>query len=401
VAVPQALSDARLEALLTVIDAELQELVSKDAVPGVAMLVARQGRIVHARGYGWLDLEDRRPMETSSLLRIYSFTKLVTAAAVMMLVDDNRLSLTDPVSRWIPELSRMTRLPRGTEHPGTRPEVRAPITVEHLLTHTAGLGYGMDNHPVDVLVREAGLLTPVLSSVFPLEQLILKLAELPLDSEPGTVWRYGLSHDVLGRLIELVAGESFGAFLERRIFQPLGMDDTGFVVPPTKLARFGPLYVPDGAGSFEILDSVNTSPYLMPENAQMGGGGLVSTVRDYARFLSMLASGGIHDGVRLLRPETATTMITNRLTGARFPIGFDDPWPDMGYGLGVGVAPQGLARFGWLGASGASAWVYPGAELMTIVIPQTFQHWTATDLVDQLVSEALGGSSGNLQQAPH
>jgi CubicO group peptidase (beta-lactamase class C family) len=259
--------------------------------------------------------------------------------------------------------------------------LRPRITVWHLLTHTAGLAYGFGEptHPIDQLYQRTELTQPPLTLQYSLPELARKLATLPLVAQPGTEWHYSLAHDVLGYLIEQISGQSCAAFLQERLFTPLGMRDTSFVVPPDKYDRFGPLYSSAEAAGLVVADDVPNSPFIDPAVVPSGGGGLVSSMPDYYRFLSMLAQGGILDGVRVLKESTVTAMVTNQLHGDLFPVRFDTEWPDMGYGLGIGVQTQGAHQYGWIGISGTTAWIYPDEAMIAIALPQALYNWEASD----------------------
>jgi CubicO group peptidase (beta-lactamase class C family) len=227
--------------------------------------------------------------------------------------------------------------------------------------------------------------------------MIQKLVTLPLDAQPETTWRYSLAHDVIGYLIEVISGKPFDVFLHERVFEPLGMHDTGFFVPQGKLERFGPMYSAPGESGISIVDDMTTSPFVYPDAIPSGGVGLVSTVLDYFRFLKVLTNGGELEGVRLLKPGTVTTMTTNQLSGTTFPVRFGgNSWSGMGYGLGVGVQvtdasqdgwPPGV--FGWLGVSGTAAWVYPREQMITIAMPQAFHNHEVGGILNRMAYEAI------------
>jgi CubicO group peptidase (beta-lactamase class C family) len=382
----------------------MQALVDDGKFAGLATLIARHGKVVHFGCYGHRDIAANKPIQPNTIFRIYSLTKPITSVAAMMLYEEGRFDLHDPVAHWIPEFKNMKvfqRKSRGSV------ELRAPekeITVWHLLTHTSGLCYGTfyTDSPVEDLYREAQFTSPSSTLQVPtlqvsLSEMIQKLAALPLAAQPGATWRYSLAHDVIGYLITIISGKPFDVFLRERVFEPLDMEDTGFFVPQEKLERFGPLYSAPEESGLSVVDEVSTSPFVDPGAIPAGGAGLVSTMPDYLRFLMMLANGGELEGVRLLKPGTVTTMTSNQLTGKTFPIHFDgNPWPGMGYGLGVGVQvadaseygwPPGV--FGWLGLSGTAAWVYPREEMLVIAMAQAFRHYEAGDILTKMAYEAI------------
>jgi CubicO group peptidase (beta-lactamase class C family) len=373
--VPVAPEDAGLSSSrLARIDESMQAFVDQGKVAGLATLVSRRGRVLHRRGYGKLNLATGQPVQDDSLFRLASLTKPITAVAMLMLLEQGRFDLHDRVSRWIPEFADL-KVYQGA--PGGQvelAELERPLTVRHLLTHTAGFAYGVEpNDPVAGRYREAGFFSSLFVLQASLPELIRRLARLPLVAQPGVGFRYSIAYDVLGYLIELIADRPFDVFLRERIFEPLGMVDTSFVVPPNKLNRFGPLYTHGDESELVVLDDPATSAWAQADTVRSGGGGLVSTLPDYFRFLSLLLNDGELDGVRLLARTTVAQMTTNQLPGA--------VRPDEGYGFGVGVQvedqrpaglPQGL--FGWGGGTGPGAWVYPAAGLIIASMYQAFAY---------------------------
>jgi CubicO group peptidase (beta-lactamase class C family) len=253
------------------------------------------------------------------------------------------------------------------------------ITMQDLLTHTSGLGYGLlEDSPVEDLYRAAGLLSPILQLQVPLPELVRRLAKLPLAHQPGTAWRYSLAHDVIGHLISVLSDRPFDVFLRERIFTPLGMDNTGFTVPQDKLDRFAALYDGTDPADVTLMDAPATSPYASAEVHPSGGAGLVSTAADYMRFAQMLLNGGVLDGVRLLGRKTLARMTMNHLPADLLPVWIAEPWPGLGYGLGFGVVVDETQRpmlasrgeYGWPGAAGTRFWVDPQEGLIGLILPQ-------------------------------
>jgi CubicO group peptidase (beta-lactamase class C family) len=375
------------------IDTAMQGFVDQGKIAGIATLIARRNKIVHLGCFGKLDLATNRPIQPDSLFRLYSLTKPITSVAALMLHDDGCFQLDDPISTWLPEFSRFTVLPDSTSAHGGMQPLETEMSFRHLLTHTAGLGYGKDREPtklIEQLYRDANLMTPLLTLQAPLPEIARKVAQLPLLAQPGTGWFYSLAHDVLGYLIELVSGKPFATFLHERLFGPLGMNDTSFFVPHDKLARFGPLYSSSEEQTLAVVDDVPTSPFVRPDVVPGGGAGLVSSLPDVFRFMLMLANGGTVDGVRVLKPDTVAAMTTNQLTGATSPGRFEEPWwPGMGYGLGIGVDTADVPRVGWIGMSGTSAWIYPREEMIVIALPQALSDWEASDTLINIAREAI------------
>lgn len=314
-----------------------EEQVARDAAAGYVIMVARDGKLAYSTAVGMRDREQQLPMTLDTRFRIASMTKPVTAVAVLMLYEEAKLQLDDPVARYLPEFANPLVFAgldaRGT--PRTEP-ARRPITVRHLLTHTAGLGYGKLFDKGSPNAEAWGALS--LSADETLEQKVKEVAKLPLYTQPGEAWRYSVSNDVLGRLVEVVAGVSFDRFLQQRVFDPLQMRHTGFFVPADQQALVAKVYRHDenGAlvsGDFGPLSVRSSAPAFIS-----GGGGLISTAGDYLRFAQMLANGGSLEGTQYLSPVTVELMISNQVEDdaqARY-------WGEdsRGLGYGLGVAPQ-------------------------------------------------------------
>ena len=361
------MSAARLER----IGPAMQAYVDAGRVAGVMTMVARRGQVVHWAAAGLRDVAGGDPLEPDDIFRIYSMTKPITSVAVMALVEDGVLALDDPLADFIPEFGDVEVLRADGER--TAPE--RPLTIAHLLTHTAGLTYGFfGDSPVDRLYREAGFF----EGASGLADFGRQAAALPLLFSPGDAWNYGISTDILGRVVEVASGQPFDAFLQARILDPLGMDDTAFVVPAEKRDRFTGHYARQD-GALALVDSPLDGEYTRPPSWLSGGGGLTSTASDYIRFAQMLLGGGSLDGARILAPETVQAMRTNRLPKAQTPIelgGYLSP----GYGFGLGFAvlvdaasspePDNAGVFRWAGAANTFFWIDPEAELIGMVWTQ-------------------------------
>jgi CubicO group peptidase (beta-lactamase class C family) len=368
----QGFSNQRLARIGAAMDA----YVAAEKLAGVVSLVARRGEIVHFHACGDAVRETHAPMQAETIFRIYSMTKPITSVAVLMLMEEGRLRLADPVAAYIPAFQDVkvldTSLDTGVRY--TAP-VRPP-TIRDLLTHTAGLSYGFDDgvyidqlyqqqvwsyweqHPTDVS----------------LDWLVDAIGKLPLASQPGTKFRYSMSTDVLGSIVQIVAGQPFDHFLQERIFQPLGMVDTDFFVPAEKLPRFAATYGPGKQGGLKLVDGVETSTYTRPARCPLGGAGLVATIGDYLRFAQMLLNRGELDGVRLLGRKSVELMTANHLPPGVHP--FDDP--AAGFGLGVSVLTElgqssvlgSVGNYGWGGAANTNFWVDPQEGLIGILMLQ-------------------------------
>jgi CubicO group peptidase (beta-lactamase class C family) len=350
----------------------MQAYVDGNKVAGLATLIAHHSQVVHQRCYGNLDVAGGGPVQTNSIFRLGSLTKPITAVAALMLHEKGGFDLHDPVSRWIPEFKNL-KVYKPAE--GTRFEyvdLERPLTFWHLLTHTAGFGYGIEpDDPVVDLYRQADFFSPLFVLQLTLPEMIHRLSQLPLANQPGEAFRYSISYDVLGYLIELISGQPLAVYLRERIFEPLGMFDTGFGVPSDKLDRFSSLYSRPSEGGILLLDDPSTSRFVQPQPLSSGGGGLVSTLLDYFCFLSVLLNGGELNGTRLLEPVTVKKMITSRVKVSYHP--------GMGYGFGVGVQveaqqPVGLPSgvFGWDSTTGSEAWTYLQGGLITVIMYQSF-----------------------------
>jgi CubicO group peptidase (beta-lactamase class C family) len=368
------LSSARLERLRTV----MQGYVDQGKLAGLVTLVARRGEVAHFDCFGMMDIEAGKPMRPDTIFRIYSMTKPITCVAFMMLFEEGRFLLNDPVSKFIPEFADLMVFVGTTETGVVVTDMDREITIRDLLTHTAGLGYGfVDETPVEKMYQAEEFFTLVLQPSLP--EMIQRLVRLPLAHQPGTCWRYSMAHDVIGHLVSVIADRPFDVFLEERVFGPLGMEDTGFFVPGDKLDRLAALYQPGETGGITLLDAPATSPFLNPDNTPSGGGGLVSTTSDYLRFGQMLLNEGEADGTRLLSRKTIELMTMNHLSDELLSAG-SGPGPGMGYGLGFGVlvdvaqsgglGSEGL--FGWSGAAATRFWADPREELIGLLMPQLF-----------------------------
>ncbi|MFG2543571.1 serine hydrolase domain-containing protein [Streptomyces sp. NPDC048594] len=385
------------------LDLHFARQVDEGRLPGFLVAVARGGRVAHLTVHGMRDLAAGLPVTADTLWRIYSMTKPVTSVAVLTLVEEGRLSLDDPVARYLPAFAEPRVHVRGSgDDTVTRP-AGGPVLVRHLMTHTAGLTFGFyHSHPVDGLYRAAGLE----SSVRPgagLAETVDLYASLPLQFEPGTEWNYSVASNVLGRLVEVVSGQPLDAFLAARIFGPLGMTDTGFHVTDEQAERLAELYGETDDGSIEPVPGL---PLRGRPRLLSGSGGLVSSAYDVHRFAEMLRRRGTLDGVRVLAPETVDLMTRNHLPGGADlrALGsrpaHDRPGNDgVGFGLGVSVvtdpsrtqSPSGLGTYGWSGVATTTFWVDPGRDLtvqfMTQVRPRS-SHTVYPDL-KRLVHEAL------------
>jgi CubicO group peptidase (beta-lactamase class C family) len=337
----------------------LKGLVDQGALSGMVTLVWRKGEVVQANAIGQRDIESGLPMERDTLFRIASMTKPVTSIAVMMLTEEGKLKLDDPVTKWLPELSGMLVLEDAV---GPLDKTRAAgreITVEDLLTHRAGLAYGFTSMGPIAHAHEKKLGSPLVNPLTP-DEWLKALGELPLSYEPGERFHYSHATDVLGFLVARIEGKPLGQVLKERIFDPLGMKDTAFWLPKDKRGRLAKLYEAPADGG--PLRDVSLPMGDEPPAFEGGGGGLISTADDYLKFARMMLGKGEVDGVRLVKPETIDLMCANRLSEVqRGHMFLGMPfWLSQGFGLGVSMILD-AQKHEWMGAGGEGAFGWPGA----------------------------------------
>ena len=387
------------------IDSYFEQYVDDGRLPGFQLIVSRRGEPVHHHLYGMRDVEAALPVVHDTLWRIYSMTKPITSVALMMLVEEGKLLLTDPVSNYIPSFGNSRVWRSGSVvKPATEP-VTETMLVWHLLTHTAGLTYGfLYQSPVDDLYRRAGYEWGVPKDTT-LAQACDAWAAMPLLFQPGTEWNYSVATDVVGRLVEVVSGRTLEQFFDERILKPLGMLDTGFFAPEDKHHRLAALYQPDPATKrAKRLEMMGKAATRRPTFLS-GGGGLVSTAHDYDRFMRMLANGGELDGVRLLSPRTIDQMTTNHLPGgtdlSEFgrPLDAETTYDGVGFGLGFSVlvdpakakAHGSNGDFGWGGAASTTFWIDRREQLSAAFYTQLLPSstWPIRPYFKNLVHQAL------------
>ncbi len=366
------LSSARLKR----VDQVMQKYVDQGKLPGVLSLVVRRGQVAHLSKAGWMDVEAQKPIAFDTLFRIYSMTKPLTSVAVMMLYEEGHFFLSDPVAKYIPEFEDAKVFVRKTETGVELDNLKRPLTIHHLLTHTGGLSYGFDeNDYVDKQIQNRVWRRHYDDPDITLEEFVHRIAMCPLRTQPGAEFYYSLSIDVLGYLVQVVSGQPFDAFLQERILGPLGMVDTAFDVPEGKLDRFAVNYQPDKEKKgLAVLDAPETSRYAKPTRCPAGGMGLVSTLGDYYRFAQMLYNKGELDGQRLLGRKTVELMTSNHLRDGVYR----DGNPALGFGLGFGVildaertqTLDSVGAYGWGGAATTRFGIDPQEELVHIEMTQ-------------------------------
>ena len=362
------------------IDGWMDRLVSDGKLPGVSVLVSRRGKVGYFRTTGMADIARGVAMSEDTLVRIYSMTKPLTSAAIMMLYEEGRFQLDDPITRFLPYFANQRVMAGGNAvKMETVPAVR-DITFRDLLTHTSGLSYGfMAATLVDAQYRALGV--DFQTAEQSLGEVVEKAASVPLLAQPGTAWNYSIATDVLGHLVAVISGQSFDSFLRDRLLGPLGMTDTSFVVPAEKLPRFAANYVP-GAGGLTLLDDPGDSRFAQPGKIPSGGGGLVSTAGDYLKFCTMMLNKGEYHGQRLLGRKTVELMTSNHLGGDLASLGTrrfsESNYEGIGFGLGFSVTLDPAraqilgspGEYAWGGAASTAFWIDPAEEMIVILLTQ-------------------------------
>lgn len=350
------------------IGAAMNRLIDEGEAPGFLTAIVRDARIVHFETHGQRNIGAKAPMTRDTIFRLMSMTKPIVSTAAMMLVEEGRMRLTDPVARFFPSFAKSRLYVSGEGETMETQPARRQVQIRNLLTHTSGYAYGFGRDPVAKL--------HVARNVYPqahktLSDFVAAAAELPLRFEPGTKWEYGISTDLLGAVVEAAADKPLAEVLQERILGPLGMTDTAFFVPPDKLSRFAASYRRKD-GAFEVVDEPAKSQFLKPPTAPSGGGGLVGTADDYLRFASMLLNEGELDGVRILAPQTVGLMRANHLGKEAMAA------REAGFGLGFGVEMTPSARnlyggagtYYWSGVNRTFFWVDPSNRIVGLLMAQ-------------------------------
>jgi len=371
-------------ARLEVLHATTKRFVDEGKHAGIITLLARNGKIVDFQTYGYRDLEKQLPMERDTICRVYSMSKIISCVATLVLFEEGRFNLDDPVANYLPELKDMKVWAGGTPDAPKLEPLKRPITIKHLLTHTSGLIYDFAGEDeLTKLWHSAELWSgpPVLRSGTAeggaLTNFIAKLGKLPLKHQPGDAYTYGVNMDVLGALLERVSGKTFGAFLEERIFRPLRMKDTGFDVPEGKMHRLAKTYKHGPDGKF-VEDKPIIETWPEPgRGIEAGGAGIFSTAGDFARFAQMLCNGGTLDGKRILGRKSVELMTANHMVTLPSNQGASR---QKGFGFGVEVTtdrgqlsvPSSVGQFGWYGAATTYCQIDPQERIVAIALAQHF-----------------------------
>jgi CubicO group peptidase (beta-lactamase class C family) len=357
------MSTERLDRL----NAGMKSLVDEGRLAGVVTMVARHGKVVNFAAQGKRDTATGTPMQKDSIFRIYSMSKPITGVAMMMLFEEGKWQLNDPVSKYIPEFANLKVYGADANGNIALKDQVHPVTMRELMSHSGGFTYGaFSNTPVDKMVRDADVLNVGIN----LDEFIKRVAKIPLNAQPGSEWHYSISVDIQGYIVQKLSGMPFEEYLEKKIFKPLGMVDTGFFVPKEKLSRLAEFYNYDKEGKLQVLKGGLNHDFGQKPALSSGGGGLVSTATDYMRFCQMVLNGGQLDGVRLLSPRTVELMRTNMLPpGVRVGLG-----PGAVFGLDFAVIDDvvgaggyyGKGTFYWGGAAGTWFWIDPVNDLIMI-----------------------------------
>ena len=360
-------SSQRLELL----HRQIESFVQEEKHAGISVLLLRKGQVADFFAVGFRDRQAGAPMQGDTIVRIYSLTKIITSVAAVILIEEGKLGLSHPIKDYLPEFNDMRIFVGGSAQNRELIPAEVPINVHHLFTHTSGFTYGDNEEPLDEFYQMAGL-----EKAGSLADLVRMLATLPLKQEPGTMYEYGFSTDILARLVEVVSGQPFDLFLQRRILEPLGMADTGFRIDATKLNRLAKVYEHGTNGGLQPVQHFEFEAVEGQKKFPMGGSGLFSTIEDYSRFAQMLCNGGELNGVRILSRKAFEQMTVDHLAGK--PVA--NRTYSEGYGFGLGVAVRindGLAgtlgtlgSFGWSGKATTLCVMDPVEELVMLVFTQ-------------------------------
>src|SRR5258708_18810574 len=370
----------------------IESFVDEGQHAGIGVLLLRKGQVADFFAVGHRDRQKGAPMKADTIVRIYSLTKIITSVAALTLIEEGKLGLSHPIKEYLPEFSDMKIFVGGTAQHRELIPAEVAITVHHLFTPTSGYSYGDDEESIDELYRSAGL-----EKAESLADLVKMLAALPLNREPGTMYEYGYSMDILARVVEVVSGQRFDHFLKKRIFDPLGMVDAGFVVDQAKRDRLAKVYEHGKNGELQAVESFEFEVSDGVKKFAEGGSGLFSTIEDYSRFGQMLCNGGELNGVRILSRKAFEQMTVDHLGGVRIT----NRTFNEGYGFGLGVAGRinhslagtlgTLGSFGWSGKLTTLCMVDPAEELVMLVFTQNhpYDEHGPFERLSNLVYQAL------------
>ncbi len=373
----------------------MQNLVDNHRVAGAVAIVIRKGKVVYFQAAGQRDIAGNLPMEKDTIMRFYSMTKPITTVAAMILVEEGKLQLEDSITKYIPEFKNLRVYAAIPGEPEKTVALNRPVTIRDLMRHTSGLTYGfLGNTWVDQQYR----LADVVPLTDTMQQSINKLSKIPLLYQPGQQFNYSVSTDVLGYIVNRVSGVSLSNFMQQRIFRPLDMVDTAFHVSAKSTHRFASMYSPQLIGGLALSESATASPFLRPPGQFSGGGGLLSTARDYSRFCQMLINLGELNGTRILTADSVREMTKNQLPEKAFPIRLILPQPGVGFGLGVSVVVENknpakhsrVGEYGWTGIASTHFWISPQDELAVVLLSQLMPYTPQLEaIIKPLVYDAI------------
>jgi CubicO group peptidase (beta-lactamase class C family) len=361
----------------------MHDWVDGGRLPGMTVAILRKGELAYAHTHGKADIERGKPMRPDTIVRIYSMTKPLTSTAIMMLYEEGRFQLDDPISKFIPGFKNPRVYAGGSRGKIDTVPAEREITFRDLLTHTSGLTYGfMESNPVDALYRAKEGGVDFQTGDTSLREIVDRLATFPLIAQPGKAWNYSVATDVLGCLVDVISGQPFEKFLVEKVIKPLGMVDTDFYVPQDKHERFAANYQAGAGGKLEVIDDPTKSRYLKPRKVNSGGGGLVSTASDYLRFAKFMLNQGCIDGVQLLGRKTVELMTMNHLKGDMADMGMprfsESTYYGIGFGLGFSVTLDPAkahilgspGEYAWGGAASTAFWCDPVEDMAVVLLTQ-------------------------------
>jgi CubicO group peptidase (beta-lactamase class C family) len=357
--------------------------VDSGRLAGMVVVVMRKGELAFAETTGRADVERNKPMRPDTIFRIYSMTKPLTSTAIMMLYEEGRFQLDDPISKFIPAFANPRVYAGGSRGKIDSVPAEREINFRDLLTHTSGLTYGfMESNPVDALYRAKTNGVDFQTGDTSLKDIVERLGTFPLIAQPGKAWNYSVATDVLGYLVEVISGQPFQVYLKEKVLKPLGMVDTDFHVPADKHERFAANYQAGPGGKLELLDDPGKSRYLGPRKVNSGGGGLVSTAADYLRFCKFMLNKGELEGTRLLGRKTVELMTMNHLKGDMADMGMprfsESTYYGIGFGLGFSVTIDPAkahilgspGEYAWGGAASTAFWCDPKEDMAVVLLTQ-------------------------------
>jgi CubicO group peptidase (beta-lactamase class C family) len=380
---------------LRLVSPALEQLVEQQRLAGATAVVLRRGKIVYFKSFGLRDVEQNLSMKNNTIFRFYSMTKPITSVAAMMLVEQGKMQLSDDIAKYAPQFKQLKVFNGLNINEITTTNLKRPVTIRDLMRHTSGFTYGfLGNTAIDQQYNALN----VLSQRNTLSGSMDILGKIPLLYQPGERFNYSVSTDVLGYIVERVSGVDLATFFDKHIFRPLGMVDTAFHVRPQSKGRFASVYSAKFFGGITLSEAASGSPFLRKPRLYSGGGGLVSTAMDYARFCQMLLNQGSFNGTRLLKAQTVAEMTKNQLPPEAFPMGIIVPRPGIGFGLGFSVVvasvdtnrPRRIGEYGWSGLASTHFWISPKDDLAVVVLSQLMPYTPQLEMaIRPLIYQAI------------